>query len=129
KGPAGVVLPGLVIGCFLLWQRDLGRLRRLWSWPLAAALVAIDAGWYALAVRAGGREFVAVQLLYENVDRFLGRSGFARAARTPGFRHLALRMPVDFARHFLPWNLALLAAAARAWRGERADANGRFLHA
>jgi 4-amino-4-deoxy-L-arabinose transferase-like glycosyltransferase len=129
KGPAGVVLPGLVIGVFLLWQRDLGRLRHLWSWPLAAALVAIDGGWYALAIRTGGREFVGVQLLYENVDRFLGRSSFARAAREPGFRHFALRMPVDFARHFLPWNLALPVAAARAWHGTREDASGRFLHA
>jgi 4-amino-4-deoxy-L-arabinose transferase-like glycosyltransferase len=128
KGPAGLLLPGLVIVAFLLCQGETGLLLRLWSWPLAAALIALDLGWYALAYRAGGEEFLAVQLLYENVDRFLGRDGFRRAAEEPGFRHFVLRMPLEFARQFLPWNLVLVSAALRCRRGEREDASGRFLH-
>jgi hypothetical protein len=72
KGPPASSFPRLVIGVFLLWQRDLDAIARLWSWPLAAAVALLDGGWYALAIRAGGADFVAVQLLYENVDRFLG---------------------------------------------------------
>jgi 4-amino-4-deoxy-L-arabinose transferase-like glycosyltransferase len=128
KGPAGLVLPGLVIAGFLAWQRELALLRRLWSWPLAAAVLLLDLGWYGLAVRAGGEEFVAVQLLYENVDRFLGRDSFARHAADPGFRHSPLRMPLEFARHFFPWDLVLVSAARRAASGEREDAAGRLLH-
>jgi 4-amino-4-deoxy-L-arabinose transferase-like glycosyltransferase len=129
KGPVGLVLPGLVIGVFLLWQRDLRALPRLWSWPLAAVVALLDGGWYALAIRAGGHDFVAVQLLYENVDRFLGRHRFGTAAAEPGFRHFRLRMPIEFARHFFPANLALLWAARCGLRGERTDTAARFLHA
>jgi len=129
KGPVGLVLPALVIAVFLVWQRDLRALARLWSWPLAATVVLIDGGWYALAIRAGGRDFVAVQLLHENVDRFLGRHRFASAAADPGFRHFRFRMPIEFARHFFPANLAVLWAVRCALRGERMDTAARFLHA
>jgi len=129
KGPVGLVLPGTVIGVFLLWQRDGRALARLWSWPLAAAVVLLDGGWYALAIRAGGPDFVAVQLLHENVDRFLGRHRFATAAKDAGFRHYRFRMPIEFARHFFPANLAVLWSVRSALRGERTDTAARFLHA
>jgi len=48
-------------------------LRRLWSWPLAATVLLLDLGWYLLAYREGGQAFLALQLVRENVDRFVGQ--------------------------------------------------------
>ncbi len=124
KGPAGAVIVGLVVVSFLVSRRELGRVRALWSWPLAAAALAVVGGWYGLAYRAGGREFLDVQLLHENLDRFLGRRHFAVIHH----QHPSLRMVAALATHLLPWNLVLLASGWQWWRGDREDAAGRFLH-
>jgi 4-amino-4-deoxy-L-arabinose transferase-like glycosyltransferase len=124
KGPLGLVLPALVIVVFLASRRDLGLLRRLWSWPLAAAVLALDGGWYALAWRAGGNAVLARQLLQENVHRFVGAGEFAAHPT----KHSPFRMETMLALQFLPWNLALVVAARDAVRGGREDGAGRFLH-
>ncbi|MCC6847894.1 MAG: glycosyltransferase family 39 protein [Deltaproteobacteria bacterium] len=123
KGPAGAVLVGLVIVAFLLVERRLDRLRALWSWRLAALVLVVDLGWYAAATWIGGREFLARQILHENVDRFVGRGVFGMHG---GRSRLA--MVENLATDLLPWNLVLVAAAARWWRGAREDEIGRFLH-
>jgi hypothetical protein len=91
-------------------------------------VLAIDGGWYALAARAGGPEFVRIQLLHENFDRFVGHGGFERVLEQPLARHSAFRMEAAFVKEFFPWNLALLAAAIGWWRGARATPELRFLH-
>jgi 4-amino-4-deoxy-L-arabinose transferase-like glycosyltransferase len=88
KGPAGAVLPALVATLFLASGGDLGRLAGLWSARAAAAAGALAGGWYLAALVAGGREFLAVQVLKENIDRFAGRGEFA-PHRTPPVAHAA----------------------------------------
>jgi 4-amino-4-deoxy-L-arabinose transferase-like glycosyltransferase len=124
KGPVGAALAGGVIVVFLASRRELPRLRALWSWPLAVTSAVLALGWYALAWREGGSAFVGRQLVYENVDRFLGRHEFGEHRR----KHHYLRLLGAFATHLLPWNLALVDAARRRWRGARADDGERFLH-
>jgi 4-amino-4-deoxy-L-arabinose transferase-like glycosyltransferase len=126
KGPAGVLLPLLIVIAFLA-RGGLGSVRdglaRLTSWPLVAMLLAVDVGWYALACGAGGGDFLDV-VLSENVDRFVGRGVFGmHGGRSP------FALVVELATDLLPWNLVLVWAAVRWWRGEREDAVGRFLHA
>jgi len=123
KGPAGALLPALVILVFLARERRLGLVAELWSWRLVGLVALLDLGWYALAFRAGGREFLAVQLLHENVDRFVGRGVFG----LHGGRS-RLSLIVDLATDLLPWNLVLPWAAVCWVRGEREDAAGRFFH-
>ena len=123
KGPVGVILLGLVIGAFLARERRLDRWRALWSWPLAAAVVVVDVGWYAAAAAAGGAAFLELQLLQENVQRFAGRGVFGLHGGR-GRLMLAGDMMLDL----LPWTLVLPWAAVRWWRGEREDTAGRFLH-
>jgi len=123
KGPAGAVLVGLVVTAFLAVERRLDRLRALWSWRLAALVLVVDVGWYAAATWVGGRDFLARQILHENVDRFVGRGVFGMH----GGRS-RLTMVANLATDLLPWNLVLVAAAARWWRGAREDELGRFLH-
>jgi 4-amino-4-deoxy-L-arabinose transferase-like glycosyltransferase len=124
KGPAGLLLPALVIVAFLAWERQLALLLRLWSGPLLVLLLGLDLGWYWLAYRAGGMEFVTTQLLRENRDRFLGGGAFPRRTGPLSL----LRMVVTLATQYLPWNLALVDGARRALRGEAEDPAGRFLH-
>ena len=123
KGPAGAVLVVLVALAFVLVERRPGRLRELWSWPLALASIAVVVGWYVAAWLDGGSEFLAKQLLQENVHRFVGSGDFGHARRAHPFL-----MQATLVTHLLPWNLVLVAAAVRRWRGLREDAVGRFLH-
>ena len=123
KGPAGAVLPGLVIVAFLARERRLDRLRDFWSWRLVGAVVLVDVGWYALAARAGGPDFLARQIFHENVDRFVGRGVFGMHGGRSRFT-----MVENLLTDLVPWNLVLVWAAVRWWRGEREDTIGRFLH-
>jgi len=121
KGPAGVLLPALVIGAFLAAQKELRLLASFWSWPLAAAVSIVDFGWYAWAYRIGGGEFLQLQIVQENFGRALGlgEEGASRNYFAP---------IVWLASRTAPWSLALLWSAVRRSRGERQDAAGCFLH-
>ena len=124
KGPVGFVLPVLVILVFLASVRRLDRLGAFWSTRLAAAVLVVDGGWYLLAAWSGGHDFLARQIFKENVDRFVGRGVFGMH----GGRSW-LTMLENLATDLLPWNLVLPATAVAWWRGARADALERFLHA
>src|SRR5262249_5078237 len=71
KGPVGVLLPALVIGLYLLWQRQLRRLFdcRLLLGVLAFLLVA--APWYALIGVETRGEFLRRFWFKHNLNRFL----------------------------------------------------------
>src|SRR5262249_21216214 len=123
KGPAGAVLIGAVVVVFLLVQRELPRVGAFWSWPLGALTALVTGGWYAAATHVGGREFLAVQIMHENLDRLVGQNSF----HPHGFRP-PLRMEGDLVPPLLPWNLVLVESALRRFAGEREDAAGRLLH-
>jgi len=76
-----------------------------------------------LAIWVGGWPFVERQIVYENVNRFMGRGVFGMHGGRSRFM-----MVGNLATDLLPWNLVLPWAAVRWWRGEREDAVGRFLH-
>jgi 4-amino-4-deoxy-L-arabinose transferase-like glycosyltransferase len=76
KGPAGAVLPGLVIFSFLVLHRDLRALLRFLSWPWLLTVLAIDLGWYLAAYQKGGADFWNKQIIYENIHRFFGAEAF-----------------------------------------------------
>lgn len=124
KGPAGAVVPALAILAFLAVDRRLGTLRAFLDWRLVLAGVAIDAGWYALAIGDGGRAFVRLQLVHENFERAFGGPTYGTTGR-----HDALRLGWSFFAGFLPWSLVLPASLVARLRGERGDADARFLHA
>ena len=70
KGPLGLLLPGLVVGGFLLSTREWRRLRELFA-PLAIlAFLVVAAPWYVAIFRDQGERFVSVFLLNHNLQRF-----------------------------------------------------------
>ncbi len=78
KGPAGVVLPWATAALFLL-VRNRGSFRRairevpIRQAGLSLAVSIVAAGlWYFLAYLEGGKDFVNLHFLRENVGRFMG---------------------------------------------------------
>jgi 4-amino-4-deoxy-L-arabinose transferase-like glycosyltransferase len=121
KGPLGIALVGLAIAGFLATEKQLRSLSKLWSWPLVGVALCVIGGWYGLAYAIGGEKFLALQVAYENVDRFVGGEAFPR-------RNMNLNMATWFATRTLPWNLVLLWSAIRWLRGVRENSDGRMLH-
>lgn len=123
KGPAGLVLPVLVIAVFLAVERRLPILLKLWSWPLVLLVLFIDCGWYAIAYRAGGNEFLALQLGRENLDRLVGTGSFDSQ------RNTFVTVSLWLVTRALPWSAVLPWTVLRMTRGYSADVTERFLHA
>jgi 4-amino-4-deoxy-L-arabinose transferase-like glycosyltransferase len=122
KGPAGAALPGMMIFCFLVFERDLRTLFRFFSWPWVLTVLAIDLGWYLAAYQRGGADFWHKQIIYENVDRFFGAAAF-QTQKNP------FSQAVWLMTQLFPWSLVLISASVRWIRGQRQDSFGRFLHA
>ncbi|MCM0593949.1 MAG: glycosyltransferase family 39 protein [Gloeotrichia echinulata CP02] len=71
KGPVGIVLPGLIIGAFLLYLgkfREVGRQMR----PLMGLLIilVLSVPWYALVIWRNGWDYINAFFGYHNLERF-----------------------------------------------------------
>lgn len=71
KGPVGIVLPGIVIGAFVLYQ---GKLKEVWREmrPLMGMLIilVLSVPWYALVIWRNGWTYINSFFGYHNVERF-----------------------------------------------------------
>ncbi len=111
KGPVGLVLPGLVIGVFLLAQgRLVEMLRRLPLWWCLPLFVAVAAPWYVLAARAHGMAFLGGFFGFSNLQRF---SSVIYGHEGPWFFYLPWCVIL-----LLPWSFQLPLAIVRLrwWR-------------
>ena len=70
KGLIGVVLPGLTLGIYMLWQRDWGVLRRLSLLPGALVILLLCAPWFVLICHLHP-EFFDYFFIREHFTRFL----------------------------------------------------------
>ena len=116
KGPIGVLLPGLIITIFLLWQRDWRVLLRahLFSGTLLCFFIAVP--WYAAMYALHGQEFLTT---------FFGTHNFLRATvsehpRDNVFYYYAL---VNILALF-PWSGLIPGMVYDWWHGERQSLNG-----
>jgi 4-amino-4-deoxy-L-arabinose transferase-like glycosyltransferase len=110
KGLVGLVLPAGALAMHSLARRDLRALLDI-EWVRGPMLfTAIAAPWF-VAVSAANPEFARFFFVHEHLQRFL-TTGHGRAEPWWYFA------PILFAG-FLPWMLALPAAAVHAWRVER----------
>ena len=73
KGPVAVVLAGITLSAFGLWQRDLrGLAAQLRPWPGLAITALVALPWYGLAALVEGRPFIDSFFGYHNLQRFTG---------------------------------------------------------
>jgi len=113
KGPAGFVLPGMVILCCLIARRDLREVLRM-RLPAGVLIVAaIMAPWLLLFWRQAGTEEVANLVLKQSFQRYTD----AWNNIAPWYYFL-WRFPLDF----LPWALIFPLAAWASFRRMEAGA-------
>lgn len=125
RGPLGVLLPALIVVFCLIYLFGIRRalafaLRPRWEWLI---LIAVAVPWYAYATVHGSEAFIGRQLLFENLNRFLGGE---HINQKPWWFYL----PSFLSRSF-PWSLVFLWAV---WRSattsklQRSDRTHRVGH-
>jgi 4-amino-4-deoxy-L-arabinose transferase-like glycosyltransferase len=110
KGPVAVVLPGLIIGLFLLLSgQGLTVIRREipWGWGLGL-FGAIALPWYWLIIQTHGSAFINAFFGFHNVQRF---TQVVNQHSGPWYYHFAILLP-----GLLPWSIALPAAIVQVLR-------------
>jgi len=99
KGPIGVVLPVLVIGCFILITRQLKLVLRMRILLGMIIFFLISAPWYYLIYKTHGTNYSDTFFVYHNVSRFLSD----KFHHQEPFYYFILIIAVGF----LPWALFL----------------------
>jgi 4-amino-4-deoxy-L-arabinose transferase-like glycosyltransferase len=107
KGLMGIVLPAMVLGAYMLVERDFGLLRRLHIWTGGILFLAIAAPWF-VAVSVVNPEFFDFFFIHEHLQRFL-----TPAARRPG--PLWYFVPI-LALTILPWLVTLCTTLPASWK-------------
>jgi 4-amino-4-deoxy-L-arabinose transferase-like glycosyltransferase len=105
KGPIGLLLPGLIIGCFLLYVgnvRAVLREMRVLRGVLVVLVIALP--WYVLVTLANGDAFIDSFFGYHNVERF---THVVNHHAGPWYFHILVIVV-----GFLPWSAYLPAAIA-----------------
>lgn len=70
KGPVGLILPGMIIGCFLFLRKRWDFVWRLCFHRGVVLALIIGVSWYAMALLRGGEDFFNRQIIHENLARF-----------------------------------------------------------
>lgn len=128
KGPVAPVLFALAFAGFLVWQRDLRRLRGLFD-PLATgAFLVLGLGWYVVALAGWGELFVREHLIGRYVFNLVGDlpEGGSYSERPLAWHALfyVLHLPLIG----LPWSPLAALTLWAAWREDRLrDPRVRFL--
>jgi 4-amino-4-deoxy-L-arabinose transferase-like glycosyltransferase len=118
KGPVGIALPLLQVALLCAVDRSLAFARAMRLARGVAIALSILTLWYGLAFLQGGRQFLAKQVLDENLYRFLGS-----AKLSGGHRHSIGYLAGALLLGLLPWTILLPPAAADLW--QRRTALGR----
>lgn len=106
KGPVGIVLPGLIVGVFLLYVGQVRKVLR--EMPLvkgAVIFLAITVPWHVLVIAANGRAYIDSFFGYHNVERF---TNVVNGHAAPWYFYFLV-----VAIGFLPWSPFLPWAIAR----------------
>lgn len=101
KGPIGIILPCLVMGVFMLVQRE-----KLWSTVWRLVLVAVlslvlPLCWYYAAYQQGGDAFLTL-VMEENFGRFMGKMSYESHENPFWYNFITL------ITGWLPWTLLAL---------------------
>ena len=120
KGPAGLLIPWLIALFYLLvatWPQVFSTLRALpYRYILQTLLISIILSglWYYLAYRIGGDDFIAVQLVKENVSRLVDVDAPTVGHSGP-FYESFLRLLLGF----LPWSIFIPLTIVWLWTYRR----------
>lgn len=111
KGPVGIILPGLIIGLFLLYLGNaLDVLREMRVLRGGLLIVAIALPWYILVIWRNGSTYIDSFFGYHNLERF---TGVVNNHSAPWYFYFLVVL-----LGFAPWSIYLPSAIARIqfWR-------------
>lgn len=112
KGPVGIVVPGLIIGSFLLYVGNLGQVWREMRVLMGLVIIlALAVPWYVLVTLANGEDYIESFFGYHNFERF---TGVVNHHWAPWYFYFLVVL-VGFA----PWSSYLPIAIARLRIGNR----------
>ena len=123
KGPVGIVLPGLVIGLFLLYLGNaLEVLREMRLLLGSVVIAAIALPWYVLIIWRNGRAFIDSFFGYHNLERF---TEVVNGHAAPWYFYFLVVL-----LGFAPWSVYLPSAIARLqfWQRSRWRSAPRSSH-
>jgi len=123
KGPVGIVLPGLIILCFLIYVNRLFSVFRemgvIWG---AVIFGAITVPWYILVILENGRTYIDSFFGYHNFERF---TSVVNGHDAPWYFYFIVVLI-----GFMPWSVYLPIAFSRLqfWRRSRWTRQPRSTH-
>lgn len=113
KGPVALVFPAATIGLWLIVERRLGDLTKLWIIPGAVIVLAINLPWWWAIYSQHGMDPIKAFWLGENFGRYT-------ESMQPGERDIFFYVPVVIGDLF-PWSLFVIAGLASGamalWQG------------
>jgi len=118
KGPVGVLLPALIIGLFLMWQRRAGFLREMQLGPGIVIFLAVAAPWYIL-ISLKNRDYGWYFFVHNNLMRFLS----GRALHHQPFYYYIPALLGGF----FPWSCFLPLSILQVFRRPLKEKDQRFL--
>jgi 4-amino-4-deoxy-L-arabinose transferase-like glycosyltransferase len=108
KGFIGVVIPGLAVLTFLVFDRNTREILRMHLWLGILIFAAMTLPWFLSLWQQGGGEYLRVFLVHNHLERFAGGS---TGHHQPFYYYL-----VEFPTAFLPWGLIAIPVL---WQGLR----------
>lgn len=122
KGLLGLILPGIVIGLYLLLTRRIGLLREMQILPGILIMFAIVTPWFVLMERAN-KGYLEYFIITQHFGNFIGGEGMITARHVEPFYYY-IHVLIG---GLLLWSAVLPQAVFRAWRFDRDQALGLSL--
>jgi len=110
KGPLALVLSVLLVGLFLLWQKDGKAILQMRLGSGIACMLVLILPWYFAAALKGGAAYAYEMVVHQNLGRALNAWDHVQ----PWWKYVEYVMG-----DFFPWSLLLPALAIILWRDDR----------
>jgi len=119
KGPLGVVVPCATFFAYLLFERNLGFLRKLNPVVVVGSVILIAGSWYGLAYWQEGERFFLKQIVQENLTAAVGSRGHEQ----PFYYFIP-----NLFLYLAPWSLFFPALAVFLYSRRRSLTQDRLLY-
>jgi len=105
KGLVGIAIPGAGVVLFLLWQRDLLVIRRMWIVPGITLVFSAAVLWGLILYLRGGTDFLHIFYIYNQFGRFFSISGYTGGHVKPWYYYF-----LSILSGGAPWSILFLAS-------------------
>lgn len=108
KGIIGLALPGAGVCLFLLWQKDMGFIKKAWVIQGSLLVLGVMLVWGWILFLKGGEDFLYKFYVYNQIGRFIPNETIYHGGHVRPFYFYFKDVPVQT----LPWSILLIPALA-----------------